>query len=62
MEVWLLAALRRRYQIGLSPLVYLDAYIPQDGKSVFDLIPGLKEIYEKKMNERRRQRVACNFL
>jgi hypothetical protein len=32
----------------IKRLVYLDAYIPQDGKSVFDLIPGLKEIYEKR--------------
>jgi pimeloyl-ACP methyl ester carboxylesterase len=32
----------------IKHLVYLDAYIPQDGKSGFDLIPGLKEIYEKR--------------
>jgi pimeloyl-ACP methyl ester carboxylesterase len=31
----------------IKRLVYLDAYIPQDGKSVFDLIPDLKQIYEK---------------
>jgi pimeloyl-ACP methyl ester carboxylesterase len=26
-------------------LVYLDAYIPQDNKSAFDIIPGLETIY-----------------
>ena len=29
-------------------LVYLDGYLPENGKSAFDLIPGLKEIYEKR--------------
>jgi pimeloyl-ACP methyl ester carboxylesterase len=29
-------------------LVYLDAYIPQDNKSVFDLEPGLETIYTKR--------------
>jgi pimeloyl-ACP methyl ester carboxylesterase len=28
-------------------LVYLDAYIPKDDKSAFDLIPGLETIYKK---------------
>ena len=27
--------------------VYLDAYIPKDNKSAFDLIPGLETIYKK---------------
>jgi pimeloyl-ACP methyl ester carboxylesterase len=26
-------------------LIFLDAYIPQDNKSVFDVIPGLETIY-----------------
>ena len=29
-------------------LVYLDAYIPEDNKSVFDLEPGLETIYMKR--------------
>jgi hypothetical protein len=29
-------------------LIFLDAYIPQDGKSAFDLVPGLKDIYEQR--------------
>jgi pimeloyl-ACP methyl ester carboxylesterase len=33
---------------SIKRLLYLDGYIPQDGKSAFDLIPGLKEIYEKR--------------
>jgi hypothetical protein len=32
----------------IKRLVYLDGYIPEDGKSAFDLIPGLEEIYEKR--------------
>jgi pimeloyl-ACP methyl ester carboxylesterase len=35
-------------------LVYLDAYIPQDNKSAFDIIPGLKIIYkERALKEQR---------
>jgi pimeloyl-ACP methyl ester carboxylesterase len=30
----------------IKSMIFLDAYIPQDGKSAFDLIPGLKDIYE----------------
>jgi pimeloyl-ACP methyl ester carboxylesterase len=29
-------------------LVYLDAYIPQDNKSAFDIIPGLETIYKER--------------
>jgi len=29
-------------------LVYLDGYIPEDGKTAFDLIPGLEEVYKKR--------------
>ena len=29
-------------------MIFLDAYIPQDGKSAFDLVPGLKKIYEQR--------------
>lgn len=27
----------------IKRLVYLDGYIPEDGKTAFDLIPGLEE-------------------
>src|SRR5215831_15328063 len=29
-------------------LVYLDAYIPQDNESAFDIIPGLEAIYKER--------------
>ena len=29
-------------------LVFLDAYIPQDNRSAFDIIPGLENVYEKR--------------
>lgn len=29
-------------------LVYLDAYIPQDNKSAFDIVHGLETIYKKR--------------
>jgi pimeloyl-ACP methyl ester carboxylesterase len=29
-------------------LVYLDGYIPEDGKTAFDLIPGLEDEYKKR--------------
>ncbi|MGC2574425.1 MAG: hypothetical protein WA364_23170 [Candidatus Nitrosopolaris sp.] len=29
-------------------LVYLDAYIPQDNKNSFDIIPGLETIYKER--------------
>jgi pimeloyl-ACP methyl ester carboxylesterase len=32
----------------IKTVIFLDAYIPQDGKSAFDLIPGLKEIYKQR--------------
>jgi len=32
----------------IRSMVFLDAYIPQDGKSGFDLIPGLRDIYEQR--------------
>jgi hypothetical protein len=28
---------------GIKSMIFLDAYIPQDGKSAFDVIPGLRE-------------------
>jgi pimeloyl-ACP methyl ester carboxylesterase len=33
----------------IKRLVYLDRYIPQDGKSAFDLIPCLKEIIKDQL-------------
>lgn len=32
----------------IKSMLFLDAYIPQDGKSAFDLVPGLKDIYEQR--------------
>jgi pimeloyl-ACP methyl ester carboxylesterase len=32
----------------IKHLVYLDAYIPQDNKSAFDIIPGLETIYKER--------------
>jgi pimeloyl-ACP methyl ester carboxylesterase len=29
-------------------MIFLDAYIPQDGKSGFDMIYGLRDIYEQR--------------
>jgi pimeloyl-ACP methyl ester carboxylesterase len=34
----------------IKHLVYLDGYIPEDGKSGFDLVPGLRDIYEKSIH------------
>jgi pimeloyl-ACP methyl ester carboxylesterase len=34
-------------------LVYLDAYIPQDNKSVFDLESGLETVYTKRALKKR---------
>jgi hypothetical protein len=32
----------------IRQLVYLDAYIPQDNKSAFDIVPGLKAVYTQR--------------
>jgi hypothetical protein len=32
----------------IKSMIFLDAYIPHDGKSAFDLIPGLRSIYEQR--------------
>jgi pimeloyl-ACP methyl ester carboxylesterase len=32
----------------IGRLVYLDAYIPQDNRSAFDLVPGLETIYKER--------------
>ncbi len=32
-------------------IIFLDAYIPQDGKSGFDLIYGLRDIYEQRRSK-----------
>jgi hypothetical protein len=42
MVVWLLAVQLNRWQIELSVWYTLDGYIPEDGKTAFDLISGLK--------------------
>jgi pimeloyl-ACP methyl ester carboxylesterase len=30
----------------IKGLVYLDGYIPKDGKTAFDLVPGLEDVYK----------------
>jgi pimeloyl-ACP methyl ester carboxylesterase len=43
-------------------LVYLDAYIPQDNKSAFDIIPGLETIYkERTLNEQGREWLVASY-
>ncbi len=32
----------------IKRMVYLDGYIPEDGKTAFDLIPGLEDAYKKR--------------
>jgi len=32
----------------IKSMIFLDAYILQDGKRGFDLIPGLRDIYEQR--------------
>jgi hypothetical protein len=43
-------------------LVYLDGYIPEDGKIAFDLIPGLEDLQEKILEWTRQRVVACTIL
>ena len=33
----------------IKSIIFLDAYIPQDGKSAFDLIPGLENTYKQRL-------------
>ena len=43
-------------------LVYLDAYIPQDNKSAFDIVPGLETIYKKRaLKERGREWLVASY-
>ena len=43
-------------------LVYLDAYIPQDSKSAFDIIPGLETIYkERALKEQGREWLVASY-
>jgi pimeloyl-ACP methyl ester carboxylesterase len=32
----------------IKRLVYLDGYLAEDGKTAFDLIPGLRDVYKKR--------------
>jgi pimeloyl-ACP methyl ester carboxylesterase len=45
----------------IKHLVYFDGYIPEDGKSDFDLVPGLRDIYEKR-SMRTTKGLACPTL
>ena len=43
-------------------LVYLDAYIPQDNKSAFDIIPGLQTIYkERALKEQGKEWLVASY-
>ena len=43
-------------------LVYLDAYIPRDNKSAFDIIPGLEAIYKKRaLKEQGREWLVASY-
>ena len=43
-------------------LVYLDAYIPRDNKSAFDIIPGLETIYkERALKEQGREWLVASY-
>jgi hypothetical protein len=46
----------------IERLVYLDGYIAEDGKSAFDLIPGLNEIYEiRAINEHGKEWLVSSY-
>lgn len=43
-------------------LVFLDAYIPQDNKSAFDVIPGLETIYnERRLKEQGKEWLVASY-
>jgi pimeloyl-ACP methyl ester carboxylesterase len=43
-------------------LIYLDAYIPQDNKCAFDIIPGLEAIYKKRaLKEQGREWLVASY-
>jgi pimeloyl-ACP methyl ester carboxylesterase len=43
-------------------LVYIDAYIPQDNKSAFDIIPGLQTIYkERRLKEHGKEWLVASY-
>jgi pimeloyl-ACP methyl ester carboxylesterase len=46
----------------IKRLVYLDGYIPEDGKTAFDLITWFKRCVQEKILEWTRQRLACTIL
>jgi pimeloyl-ACP methyl ester carboxylesterase len=46
----------------ITRLVYIDAYIPQDNKSAFDIIPGLETIYkERRLKEHGREWLVASY-
>jgi pimeloyl-ACP methyl ester carboxylesterase len=32
----------------IKSMIFMDAYIPQDGKNAFDIVPGLRDIYDQR--------------
>jgi pimeloyl-ACP methyl ester carboxylesterase len=46
----------------IRQLVYLDAYIPQDYKSAFDIVPGLETIYKQRaLKEQGREWLVASY-
>jgi pimeloyl-ACP methyl ester carboxylesterase len=45
----------------IKSMIFLDAYIPQDGKSAFDLIPGLEEIYKQRSLKKDKQWLVQSY-
>jgi hypothetical protein len=46
----------------IKRLVYLDGYLPENSKSAFDLIPGLKEVYEtRSIKEQGKEWLVSSF-
>lgn len=45
----------------IKSMIFLDAYIPQDGKSAFDLVPGLKDTYEQSLKEKYKEWLVASY-
>jgi pimeloyl-ACP methyl ester carboxylesterase len=46
----------------IKSMIFLDAYIPQDGKSAFDLVPGLKDVYaQRSLKEKDKEWLVASY-
>ena len=43
-----IGGITQRIPDRVKSMIFLDAYIPQDGKSAFDLVPGLRDVYRQR--------------